>query len=162
MRLPRRATTLLASAVLCALFFTACGGDDGDERAPTGTDQEFVQSLCSALSAFDLGFREASQAAAAEKDADRAVERLSVPISEFADAFAKLPAPADLVTWRDDGAVGIARSADRFREEKDFDALSDLGASPVPDPPAAARTRLDAVVAQTPACAGRNVFKPRQ
>ena len=131
----------------------ACGSDDGN-------DQDFVRGLCEASTALRTGVEKAVKDGAASTEPGKAVELMAPPVDAFVKAFNDLNPPADLKAWHKDASSQLEKTAAAFRTEKKLTALTSFNDSPVPDPPAAAKSRLQNAAKDVPECNGVAFLKP--
>lgn len=141
-------------AALVAPAAVSCGGG-GD-----GNDKDFVTGLCEASSALRAGVEKAVKDGASSTEPGKAVELMVAPVDAFVKAFGDLNPPKDLKTWHKDATSQLEATAETFRKEKQLTALAAFNDSPVPDPPADAKVRLQAVAQDIPACQGVAFLKP--
>lgn len=149
----RQLARLALIAFLVVPAASACGSDDGN-------DEDFVRGLCEASSELRTGVEKAVKDGAASTDPGKGVELMVAPIDTFVEAFADLKPPKDLKDWHKDATKQLEASAATFRTEKRLTALAGFNDSPVPDPPAAAKTRIQAAAKDVPECDGVAYFKP--
>ena len=145
---------IAAAAVLLLVPLTACSGDD------SGNDEDFVKGLCEASTGLRDGVEEALGNARTSTDPNAAAQALVEPIEEFVDAFKDLNPPEDLEEWHDTASGQLEQAASNFREKKDLAALEGFADSPVPDPPAAAKSRLRVAAEDVQECNGVTFLKP--
>ena len=150
----RVAGSFVLMTVLVAPAAVSCGGG-GD-----GNDEDFVTGLCEASSALRAGVEKAVKDGASSTEPGKAVELMVAPVDAFVKAFGDLNPPKDLKTWHKDATRQLETTADTFRSEKKLTALEAFNDSPVPDPPAEAKVRLQTVAKEIPACQGVAFLKP--
>ncbi len=138
---------------ISASSLTACGSDSGN-------DEDFVRGLCEASTELRGGVEKAVKDGSTSTDPNRVIELLTVPIDTFVKAFDKLKPPKDLKTWHEVASKELQQTAETFRKEKKLTALASFSDSPVPNPPAAAKTRLKTAAVEIPECAGVAFLKP--
>lgn len=143
----------LALGVIAASSLVACGSDGGN-------DDDFVRGLCEASSALRTGVEKAVKDGATSTDPNKVVELLAVPVDAFVKAFDDLNPPKDLKDWHEEATSQLRQTAETFRTEKKLTALATFNDSPVPNPPDAARARLETAAADIPECAGVAFLKP--
>jgi len=150
-----RGAFLLAPALVVALAFGACGGDDGGSGGGTGTDESYVAAVCKAGAKFQDDFLKAfGEMANANSEAD-AAKALSKPFKEFAASFKKANPPADLKSWHAEASKQLENAAAAL-EKGNVDALS--GDSPFPEPPQGASERLNAIASKNADCQKAGLF----
>lgn len=149
-----RKLTLGAAIVAAAMPLAACSGDD------SGNDEDFTRGLCEASSGLRTGVEESLDNARTSTNPNAAAEALVEPIDDFVDDFKDLNPPDDLKDWHDDASAQLEAVAKDFRQRKDLAALQGFADSPVPDPPAAAKSRLRAAAEDIQECNGVTFFKP--
>ncbi|MEO8540483.1 MAG: hypothetical protein ABI577_12150 [bacterium] len=143
---------LLFSAVIGANF-AACGND-------AGNDEGFVRGLCEASSALRAGIQQAGKDGATSTEPGKAVDLMVAPVDAFVKSFGDLNPPKDLNDWHSDATKQLKQTADTFRAEKKLTVLASFNDSPVPDPPAAAKARLQTVATGVSECNGVAFLKP--
>ncbi len=149
--------------VFTALAASSCNDDGGAAtNASSGPDQQFVTALCKATDAFGKDFEKAT---AGPTPADIAtafkllLTALVKPTQHFADSFAKLTPPPDLVQWHNDSSAKLSAAAKALAAGRlDDPAFEGLSKSPVPELPPAAGVRLAAIAAKTSDCATYSPF----
>lgn len=150
----RVATLLVVTAGLVAPAAAGCSGG-GD-----GNDEDFVRGLCEASSALRAGVEKAVKDGAASTDPGKSVALMVAPVDAFVEAFGDLDPPKDLKSWHKDATKQLEQTADTFRNEKKLTALASFNDSPVPDPPAEAKARLQAAAKEIQECQGVVFLKP--
>jgi len=154
----------LTLVLLIASGLAACGGDDSGGKSGTGTgsDDEFVKGLCEATSRFAADFEKAF-AGPTPEDFAKAIELLfksiGAPFQRFSDSFSKLKPPPDLADWHRDASQKLAAATKALKDGNFADpSLAALSDNPVPEMPAGAQQRLEAIAAKTGACKGFDPF----
>jgi hypothetical protein len=148
-----RIPALLSVTAVLASMFVSCGSDNGN-------DKDFVKGLCEASSELRTGVEQAVKTGATSTDPGKSVELLVGPVDAFVKAFGDLKPPKDLKSWHKDATAQLEKTAETFRNEKKLTALATFNDSPVPDPPADAKARLQNVAKDVPECNGVAFFKP--
>ncbi len=138
---------------MVAPMASACGNDDGNDR-------DFVTGLCEASSDLRSGVEKAVRDGATSTETGKAVELMVAPVDAFVKAFGELKPPKDLKSWHKDATNQLEQTAENFRIEKKLTALASFNDSPVPDPPADAKARLQTVAKDIPECNGVAFLKP--
>jgi hypothetical protein len=146
---------LAAGSLLCAVsVLSSCGGSSG------GNDKDFVTDLCHAATDLRGGIQQAIKEGSTSTDANKTVDLISAPIDQFVKDFADARPPKDLKEWHDGASQQLQQTAQNFKQQNTLAALTDFGHSPVPDPPAAAKARLEDVAKSVPDCNGVAFLKP--
>lgn len=128
------------------------GGDDdgggGGGPSGSGSDEEYVQSLCDSFEHFS----EAMEDLLTGVDQDSSVEELTAafvePFEHFVDDLKDARPPSDVKPYHDDLIEQMQSVVDRI-EDGDFDALDD---NPISEPPANVQARLQAVAEANSTC----------
>lgn len=146
--------SVVLMAAVVAPAAVGCG-DGGD-----GNDKDFVTGLCEASSALRAGVEKAVKDGASSTAPGKTVELMVAPVDAFVKAFGDLNPPKDLKTWHKDATEQLEKTAETFRNEKQLTALATFNDSPVPDPPADAKARLQTAARDVPECQGVAFLKP--
>lgn len=152
--MPNRVRIALLGLLVLPVAMAACGGG-GD-----ASDEAFVAQLCNATTQLKTDFTAAVKDASGQTDSGKAVERLIPPLEAFAKAFDDADPPKDLKDWHSAASKQLDAAVAKFKTEKTLASLEGFGDSPVPDPPADAKTRLRAAAENVDECDGVAFLKP--
>jgi len=141
----------IAPLVIGAMAFGACGDDDdGGGGSRSGSDEEFVADLCAAMKQFDEDITKVFSDPSAFEDEDEAVEALSEPMRNLANAFEDARVPNDLRDWHEKASKALNDTVDKL-ESGDFDE-STFEDDPFEDPPQDAVDRLQKLAEDNEDC----------
>lgn len=149
----QRIAALLLVAALVGPAAVGCGGGEGN-------DEDFVKGLCEASTTLRTGIEKAVKDGATSTESGKVVELMAGPIDTFVKKFGDLDPPKDLKAWHKDATSQLEKTAETFRKEKQLSALATFNDSPVPDPPADAKVRLQGAAKNIPECKGVTFLKP--
>ena len=157
--LARSRLTLIAAAI-GALFLTSsvsCGGGSASNTtatptaaqpasggasvssAGTGTDAEYLKSLCVAARVLaDANKKESASA----KNFNELAGKMAGPYENYAKAFASANPPADLKAWHDAAANKINAAVAVLSHDKNSKALDGVAEAPYSEFPDPAKGRL--------------------
>jgi len=152
MRIP---LLLIAAPVVAGTFLLAgCGGDGA------GSDEDFVKDLCDASTQLESDLDTAIADASSQTDPEKAIEALVPPLEDFVEAFKDANPPEDLEDWHETASNQLETEVEEFKEAKSLEELEGFGDSPVPDPPAEAKSRLRTAAEDVEECEGVTFMKP--
>ena len=146
---------LIAAPVVAGSFLLAgCGGDSA------GSDEDFVKDLCDASTQLETDLDTAIADASSQTDPEKAIEALVPPLEDFVEAFKDANPPEDLEDWHETASDQLETEVEEFKEAKSLEELEGFGDSPVPDPPAEAKSRLRTAAEDVEECEGVTFMKP--
>lgn len=141
-------------ALVLLILAAGCGGDGNDEP---GTDASYTAELCSAMNSTNRELVKLGQ----EADSlgfEKLAAGVSDILNDLADELADSSPPADLEGWNGDAIKTIRAAASNLKKSQKSTSLDVLGDSPLPDPPAPVRARIEAAARGIPACQGLSLF----
>ena len=143
-------------ATIALLALAACGDDDSTTSGPggssgTGSDEQYVADICKAGKTF------ADDLATITKDPSKLDPSnlgkvFAEPFDKFAKSVSKAKPPSDLKDYHSQIVKTLNDTAEQIKTSKDLSSLSSLGDSEIPDPPQAAKDRLQKVAEKNPDC----------
>ncbi|NUQ55397.1 MAG: hypothetical protein HUU14_05895 [Dehalococcoidia bacterium] len=151
---PLRIAGLALGVVTLVLAFAACGDDDGGDH---GTDASYADELCDAMNETNVSLVKLEKDASS-MDFNELAGGVSEILDDLADSLADASPPADMAAWNEDAVKTIRKAADTLTKSQQSASLDVLGDSPLPDPPTALRSRIEAEAGQIPACRGLSLF----
>ena len=157
--------SVIATIALMAL--AACGGDDSTSGGPgsgpgsssgssgniaTGSDENYVADLCKATKKFTDDLAAATKDPTKLQSGEDIGKLFGEPFEAFAKSVSKAKPPSDLKDYHSQIVKTLNDAAAKIKTSKDLSALSTLGDSTIPDPPQAARDRLQKVAEKNKDC----------
>ncbi len=147
---------LAVLGLVCALSVLTAGCSSGGSDEP-GADASYTAELCEAMNDTNIELEKL-----AAKSANLGFEKLAAGVAEIlddlADSLAEASPPGDLEEWNKDAVKAIRSAASNLTKSQKSASLDVLGDSPLPDPPAPVRARIDAAARDIPACRGLSLF----
>ena len=135
-------SVLLPLTIAFAIVLGACGGNDTGGGGSTGTDEQYVSTICKASLKLTDAIATASSDPSKVKNADDAVKLLSEPFQQYLDDLKRANPPKDVKDYHDQTVKALSDSLAKLKKDKNPAALS--GADQ-PQPSQAIKDRLSKV-----------------
>ena len=146
-----------AIAIIALMAVAACGGNDSTSSAPgggggTGSDENYVADLCKATKKFTDDLASVTKDPSKLKDPNDIGKLFAEPFDTFANSVAKAKPPSDLKDYHSQVVKTLKDAAQKIKTSNDLSALSSLGDSSIPEPPQAAKDRLQKAAEKNKDC----------
>jgi hypothetical protein len=148
-------------AVVSIALFAACGGGDDDSPAGgpgggdakvSGSDEQYVATLCKASlnfsKSFEDIFKDPKNAAKNEEDA---MKLFVEPYEKLVKDMEKANPPKDLKSYHNDMVDSLKKALDGMKKG-DIEAIMAVGDTGVPEPPQDVADRLQRAAADNEDC----------
>ncbi len=120
---------------------TSSGGSSNQTNGGTGSDKEYVATLCKADAKFQDDLTNATKDPSKLTDATAIANAFVTPFQNFADALRKAKVPADFKSYHDAFVKALDDAVNQLKTSPDASSLSDFGSN-IPDPPQDITDRL--------------------
>lgn len=155
-----------AIAIIALMAVAACGGDDGGSGGPggpggnvgTGSDENYVAALCKASKQFSDDLAKITADPSKLKNPDDIGDAFAEPFDAFAKAVSKAKPPSDLKEYHGQFVKTLNDTSKKMKDSKDGSFLSAFGETDFPEPPQAAKDRLEKVAAKNKDCKEAGLF----
>ena len=152
-----------AIATIALMALAACGGDDSTSGGPgsgpggssniaTGSDENYVADLCKATKKFTDDLAAATKDPSKLQGGEDIGKLFGEPFEAFAKSVSRAKPPSDLKDYHSQIVKTLNDAAAKIKTSKDLSVLSTLGDSTIPDPPQAAKDRLQKVAEKNKDC----------
>lgn len=133
------------------VVFAACGGDDSSSGSSgTGSDEQYVASVCKAMAKFSDSLTAATKDPSKLSNPDDAVKVFQGPFDQLIKDMKAAKPPKDVKEWHDKAVAIFQKATDDLKKNKDLSAITD--AETPPSPPKAVQDRLQKIADKNPDC----------
>ncbi|MEO6397080.1 MAG: hypothetical protein ABIP13_01310 [Tepidiformaceae bacterium] len=155
---------LSAAALLAMVALAACGDDDDSSGGGnvigggSGGDEAYVADICKATQKFSDDISALTKDPTKLKDPNDIGALFAGPFETFAKSVSKAKPPSDLKDYHSQVVKTLNDASKQIKESKDLSALSALGDSAIPEPPTAAKDRIQKVAEKNKDCNDSGLF----
>lgn len=132
-----------------AFGLAACGGDDGGGGG-TGSDEQYVGAICSALLTFQDDLAKVVAGAKGDETDEEAAKLIVEPLEKYLSNLKKAKPPADVKEYHNDVVAKTTDAVKKIKEDKNLDAFNEIQDSK--EPPQKIKDRLNAAAEKNEDC----------
>lgn len=125
----RASTVLITASLAFAMMLAACGGDDDGASGSSGTDEQYVATVCKAELKLKSAVAEVSKDPSKLKNSSDAFDALVAPYEQFVNDLKTVKGPSDVLEYHSSLVKLLTDNLATAKKTKDVKALS-AGTSP--------------------------------